>query len=74
MCYAGGCNPECDNCRPKYLRCPQCGNRQFIIQKNCTKCGYNVTDEDRDNARAEWKELHPLAGKNKEQGPQIDFV
>lgn len=35
MCYAGNCNPECDNCSPKELvvvHCPQCKARNSLTR------------------------------------------
>lgn len=58
MCYAGACNPECDNCKPKYLDCPQCGTRLFLGHKTCPSCGYAPTDDDRAHARELWKLTH----------------
>lgn len=58
MCYAGGCHPECDNCKPKYLYCPECGQRCFLVKKTCPSCGRAFTDEDRQEARARWEATH----------------
>ncbi len=60
MCYAGACNPTCDNCTPKYLVCPQCGTKTFLTRKQCPECKYSITDEDRNLAREEWRKTHPF--------------
>lgn len=64
MCYAGNCHPECDNCKPKYLWCPTCGTRVFLMRKACPTCGCEFTDEMREEARAKWKEAHPYSSGN----------
>lgn len=61
MCYAGGCNPECDNCKPKYIFCPTCGAKNFLVRKTCTGCGYAFTEEDREGAREAWRKTHKSA-------------
>lgn len=36
MCYAGNCNPECGQCRPKRLlviSCPNCGARCAVTRE-----------------------------------------
>lgn len=61
MCYAGNCHPECDNCKPKYVTCPSCGERTFIARPKCLACGYELTDDDREAGRAEWRLKHPFS-------------
>lgn len=52
---AYGCRPTCDNCRPKYIRCPSCGARNFLTLKCCKRCKREFTQEDRDEAVRAWE-------------------
>lgn len=58
MCYAGSCNPECDNCKPKYLACPQCGTRIALAFKHCPLCKCAISESDREKARQDWQKTH----------------
>ena len=64
MCYAGNCHPECDNCKPKYLTCPVCGERTFIARKACLACGREITEDMREEARELWRAAHPFSSGN----------
>lgn len=52
---AYGCRPTCDNCRPKYLYCPECGTRNFLTLHSCKKCKKKFTQSDRDEAVSRWE-------------------
>ena len=52
---AYGCRSTCDNCRPKYVDCPNCGTRNFLVMGKCKKCGAEITAEAKDEAIAEWQ-------------------
>ena len=54
MCY--GCSPGCDNCKPKFMWCRQCGERMPLIMDECIFCGYVFTEEDREQAVEAWKQ------------------
>ena len=53
---AYGCRTTCDNCRPKYVFCPNCGKKNFLTVNNCSKCHQELTQEAKDQAIAEWEE------------------
>ena len=63
MCYAGNCHPECDNCKPKYLVCPDCGSRTFIARPKCLMCGHAITEGEREAAREDWRVRHPYSNE-----------
>ena len=52
---AYGCRSTCDNCRPKYVYCPACGKKNFLVLSSCTKCGAELTEEAKQEAIAEWE-------------------
>ncbi len=52
---AYGCRPTCDNCRPKYLFCPECGTKNFLTLKACKRCKRAFTEEDRAQAVRDWE-------------------
>ncbi len=56
---AYGCRPTCDNCRPKYVRCPACGERSFLTLKACRRCKRPFTQLDRDEAVRQWEAEAP---------------
>lgn len=51
---AYGCKTTCDNCRPKYVNCPSCGHRNFLIFEKCSKCKTALPQEIKDQAIDEW--------------------
>ena len=53
MCF-GSCRVTCDNCRPKFVYCPNCGNKCMLFHKVCKKCKTELTSEMKDAARKEW--------------------
>lgn len=53
MCYS--CSPGCDNCFAKLLECPRCGHTEMLAHGQCSQCGYAITQEMRDSAKAEWE-------------------
>lgn len=59
MCYAGNCNPECDNCKPKYIYCSECNTKGLLVIDHCFKCGYRHSQKDKDQAVDNWKAAHP---------------
>lgn len=61
MCYAGNCNPACDNCKPKYLVCPRCKDKALLSYRCCPACGLDFTEEMRERARDEWHAAHPYS-------------
>lgn len=52
MCYT--CSPACDNCMPKMLLCPACGERNLLSYDECHKCHAALAQEEKDKAIAEW--------------------
>lgn len=52
MCYT--CSPSCDNCMPKMLFCPECGERNLLAYEECCSCGAPLEQEAKDYAVAEW--------------------
>lgn len=52
---AYGCRPTCDHCRPKYLHCPACGTKNFLVMNACKRCGRVFTQQDRDEAVRLWE-------------------
>lgn len=69
MCYAGNCHPECDNCKPKYVWCPQCAARLPIALKSCHLCGRAISDEIKLETVEKWKAGHI----GKDPGP-LDYI
>ncbi len=55
MCF-GSCRVTCDNCKPKFVYCPQCGRRNMLVFKACKKCGLPITEEMREDAIARWEQ------------------
>lgn len=51
-----GCRSTCDNCKPKFVWCPNCGKRNFLVMSKCTKCGEPLTEELKDAAIEKWQE------------------
>lgn len=56
IAMAYGCKTTCDNCRPKYVFCPKCGHKNFLIFSNCKECGLGLTEEMKNQAVADWQE------------------
>ena len=50
------CLPFCENCKPKFYTCPQCGEQGSIYFKKCTHCGRPMTAEDEQAGQAAWLE------------------
>lgn len=61
-CYL--CVPTCDNCKPKFFECPQCGNRAFFALKECQSCGHVLTQDDCDTGLKAWEAEHASKNKN----------
>lgn len=53
------CNPVCENCKPKFVECPECGDRCFLNEPRCRRCGHVFSAEEQEGARALWRESHP---------------
>lgn len=53
MCYP--CLNYCENCRQKYIYCPECGAQNFVVIPACNKCGHEFTEEDRAEGLRQWK-------------------
>ena len=51
-----GCRATCDNCKPVYVWCPECGKKNFLTMTKCTKCKAPLTEESKDAAIAKWHE------------------
>ncbi|UWG99019.1 hypothetical protein LPY66_09610 [Dehalobacter sp. DCM] len=56
MCY--GCNPSCENCKPKFVKCPACGLKNYLFSDRCVKCSAEISEEVKDAARDEWQNSH----------------
>lgn len=52
---AYGCRPTCDHCRPKYVHCPDCGTKNFLMLKACKKCGREFSEKDKEDAIKRWE-------------------
>lgn len=50
------CLPFCENCKPKFYDCPECGGKGSIYFRKCTECNRPMEPEDADRARALWHE------------------
>ena len=48
------CLPFCENCKPKFYDCPECGGRGSIYFKKCTNCGRPMDSEDERRGRDAW--------------------
>ena len=55
MCSYGGCKPTCENCKPKFVFCPQCGKKNFLFSDKCTFCDELIPEEAKDAARKKWE-------------------
>lgn len=64
MCF-GSCRVTCDNCKPKFIWCPECDTKNLLVFKKCKKCGFEFTEEMKDEARATWAAKAAL--KNSEE-------
>ena len=53
MCYP--CLNYCENCKQKYLFCPECGAQNLVIRKDCLKCGHVFTVDDLAEGVRQWK-------------------
>lgn len=53
---AYGCRTTCDNCRPKYVICPECGKKNFLTLSACSRCHAELAQDAKDAAIAEWYE------------------
>lgn len=57
MCtYAGCVNMNCERCKVKWMDCPNCGNRAYLLFKNCKSCGAELTNEAKEEARILWRQ------------------
>ena len=56
MCF-GSCRVTCDNCKPKFVYCPNCGHKCMLIHKVCKKCKTPLTDEMKEAAKADWARI-----------------
>ena len=54
MCF-GSCRITCDNCKPKFVYCPNCGNKCMLFHKVCKRCKTELTEEMKQEARDEWQ-------------------
>ena len=54
MCF-GACRVTCDNCKPKFVYCPDCGKKNMLMFDKCRKCGRPLTQEMKDAAIADWE-------------------
>lgn len=52
MCYT--CSPSCDNCMPKMLLCPECGERNLLAYGECCSCGTELSQAEKDRAVKAW--------------------
>ena len=50
------CLPFCENCKPKFYDCPECGARASMYYRKCTECGRPMTEEDVNRGRIAWME------------------
>lgn len=66
MCF-GSCRVTCDNCKPKFVYCPQCGRKNMLVFKACKGCGLPLTQAMKDAAIAEWE------AKSKEKNNKASF-
>ncbi len=55
MCF-GSCRVTCDNCKPKFVYCPDCGHKNMLVFKACKRCGKPLTEEMKDAAIRDWEE------------------
>ena len=53
MCY--GCKITCDDCKPKFVYCPDCGQRNMLVMPKCLNCGRPISEEEKEAARQAWK-------------------
>lgn len=53
------CNPMCDNCKPKFVECPECHDQCFLNEPTCRKCSHVFTDEEKGAAKDLWRKEHP---------------
>ena len=57
-CFFGLCtDPNCEKCKPKYLKCPSCGQRTYISD-TCVFCRASISKEVQEEAKDEWKRTH----------------
>lgn len=61
MCY--GCKPFCENCKPKFVYCSQCGERNFLVNSACAQCGAELTEEEKEEAKSAWAQEHERGGR-----------
>ena len=55
MPHCWTCKPFCDNCKPKFYDCPECGNpKASIVVRKCIQCGRPMTPEDEQRGREAW--------------------
>ena len=54
MCF-GSCRVTCDNCKPKFVYCPECGRKNMLDFKACKQCGPLLTGEMKEHAIEEWE-------------------
>ena len=52
MCFS--CSILCENCRPKWLACKNCGSRNLMQARRCVVCDEPIGDDARENAYAAW--------------------
>ena len=63
MCYY--CNPMCDNCRPKLIRCPACSKINYFDETRCSYCGSQITGEMRSAWNERWEAGDRLGSANR---------
>lgn len=57
MCSHGTCvSAHCEKCRPKWMKCPVCGEKTAIMIKQCQSCNAILTKEARDAACERWRQ------------------
>ncbi|UWG96838.1 hypothetical protein LPY66_18475 [Dehalobacter sp. DCM] len=57
MCSHGSCvSAHCEKCRPKWMKCPVCGEKTGIMLRQCSICKTELTKEARDTASVLWRQ------------------
>ena len=55
MCF-GSCRVTCDNCKPKFVYCAECGTKNLLFFSTCYQCKAPLTQEMKDAAVADWEQ------------------